>query len=472
MGTGRVSPDRIDEIVNYNQQECALLVLLMEALFDAMEEAGIRLTRYDGAGSIAAALLRKNDVRKHSGKLTDQAITLSQYAYSGGRIEAIKLGYSEQPIYRYDINSAYPSTARTLPSYRGAEWSVGPWDGSPHSIVGIEWDYREHGDLPFYPLWVRDPWGMICYPSSGFGWYYGHEVANVVKYFNEGVDYAFVGETLNVKIKNEVKPFAFIDPVYEQRLKFKQQGRMAHEALKLGMNSLYGKLAQQAGFRNGRIPTYHHLTWAGEITSMTRANLFDVAMQAPDKIVAFATDAIISEVPLDVPCGTGLGEWTPEVLEGITIVQAGVYWLKWGGDWHDKYRGFDKDSLDRQKIITCWETGDAYIAQLTRFVGMGAALSSTDLRAIWRKWITQPRRLDIRPTGKRTAGPSTDFHKGLRSTLARDNVGLPSQKYFIAWIDGPDKIMRSKVDPISGEIDDVNGMDIRVFEQELADQYA
>lgn len=466
------SVDRIREIVTYNQQECSLLVLLMERLFDAMDQANIRLTRYDGAGSIASALLRQNDVRSHKGELTDEVIEGSQYAYSGGRIEAVKLGTAERTIYRYDINSAYPSTARSLPSFKGATFSVDKsWDGSAHSIVGIEWDYTHRGELPFYPLWVRDPWGHIDYPSTGSGFYYGCEVANVVKHFVEGEDYRFLDYAINVHLGTDEHPFAFIDDVYEQRLKFKAQGSMASEAIKLGMNSLYGKLAQQAGYRDGKIPTYHHLTWAGQITAQTRAMMYDVAMQNPNAIVAFATDAIISEEPLDVTCGTGLGEWSPEVLEGITIVQAGVYWLKWDGEWHDKYRGFDKDSLDRERIIECWRTGETYTASLTRFMGMGSALNSTDLRGVWRKWITQPRRLDILPTGKRVPGPDSNFADGLCLTYARPGASLSSCKYPIAWLDGPDKLGRSKVDPLTGMLDD-NGIDIRIFEQEIADQYA
>ena len=54
--------ETIDSIIKYNYAECQLLVLLVEALFRSMDVAGISLQRYDGAGSIAASLLRKNNI--------------------------------------------------------------------------------------------------------------------------------------------------------------------------------------------------------------------------------------------------------------------------------------------------------------------------------------------------------------------------------------------------------------------------
>jgi hypothetical protein len=451
--------DRLDDIIHYNKMECLLLVQLMEALFAALDEADIQLVRYDGAGSIASALLRKNKVPEHKGKPDDEVLKYAQYAYSGGRIEAPKVGNAEVPIYRYDINSAYPSGCLTLPSYKDATWTFDKeWDGQDCSLVHVTWSwdtyYRTPSGkpkvskgqplrVPFHPLWYREDDGTILYPPNGEGIYWGVEFRNVVDFMPPG-SYEVKG-ACNVHLANDTKPFAYLQHVYDERLRLKQAGNLAHEAFKLGMNSTYGKLAQQAGYRNGRIPTYHQLLWAGQVTAHTRAQLYRAAMQKPRSVIAFATDAILSTDPLDLTCGSGLGEWTDDYFHGITIVQPGVYWLKENKDaeWGSKYRGFDKGSLSREGIIECWRAGEDYVAKLTRFVGLGSALMSTDFYSHWRTWETTPRVLSLRPSGKRMEidydKDTTRYAEGLCDTMPTVNFGMVaevmSKPYPLLWID-------------------------------------
>jgi DNA polymerase type B, organellar and viral len=452
------------EIIDYCRKECDLLVLLVTALFESLDEAGIQLIRYDGAGSIAAALMKKYKVRDYKGEPTDEALRYAQYAYSGGRIEAPKIGNAEGiPIYRYDINSAYPSNAITLPSYRGATWKLSDtWNGNSSSLVHVRWSFKE---APFYPLFFREPDGTILYPQHGEGIYYGAEIKNLVKY--HAGEYEII-DSLNVTIRDKTKPFAFIEEVYAIRLMFKAAGSMASESLKLGMNSVYGKLAQQAGYRNGRLPTYHQLLWAGEITSRTRAQLYRAAMSRPESIIAFATDAIICTAPSKVRKGTALGGWTFDKFDGITIVQPGVYFLRSDGSWADKYRGFDKGSLLRDGIVETWleqETNPeaSFHAKLSRFVGMGSALMTTDFRKHWRTWASQDRKLDIRPGGKRVSGNDTCFHDHLCDTIAATNlnIGQISSPYPLAWVPGDTVERPSEF-----------GIDLKIIEQEYQDSYA
>ncbi len=446
----------IAEIVEYNKKECLLLVLLMEHLFASLDEANVQLMRYDGAGSIAAALLKMNNVRKYKGEIPSGVNRQAQYAYSGGRIEAVKCGTTikSTSIYRYDINSAYPSACLNLPSYVGAVWKKEvEWDGSVNSMVCVRYHFAK--EAPFYPLWYRDNHGSISYPRNGYGVYWGTEINNLYKYYQEGVDFD-IEWAYNCTLANDDKPFTFIEELFELRKKFKAQGSMASESLKLGLNSIYGKLVQQAGYRDGRIPTYHQLLWGGQITAFTRAKLFDAAMQAPKDVISFATDAVFTTHELKLDCSGELGDWSFDEFQGITIVQAGVYFLdcsnhhndkdckhchwKVGqpkGAWYEKFRGFDKGSLERDEIIKCWKDGTNYEANLTRFVGLGSALMATDF-SCWRTWRTDKRRLDIRPTGKRIAGSRLDYHKGLRTTKACPNITpeAMSEPYAIEWVDG------------------------------------
>lgn len=455
------SVGKIDDIIKYNYVECQMLVLLVEALFSALDKAGIELQRYDGAGAIAAALLRQHNILSHKGTIPKQVEEWAQYAYSGGRIEAPKVGNDESiSVYRYDINSAYPSAALELPSYAGARFSFDPeWNGLPSSIVEVEWHFTD--EAPFYPLWYRCPDGTILYPAQGHGRYFGAEIEILADAgYKQGIDYHII-QACNVEPALDSKPFDFLRQVYAIRREFKRNGSMANEAIKLGMNSIYGKLAQQAGYRHGRIPTYHHLLWAGQITATTRANLYRAAIQHPDTVIAFATDAIFSQQQHRVSCGDGLGQWTPEVFSGITLVQAGVYWLRDDqGEWADKYRGFDHGALDRQEILNCWISHEDYHANLTRFYGMGSAVGMNNFTHYWRCWRTEPRKLSLYPDGKRIAGPHQDYANGLCRTLPRMNPYdmILSAPYPLAW-------------GLGGPKEPVDGIDIRTLEEEIIDSY-
>lgn len=434
--------DRKEDIIEYNKVECELLVQLMNALFDALDNAGIRLTRYDGAGSIASALLRANGVPEHKGEPNAKVLRWAQYAYSGGRIEAVKIGHEIRPIYRYDINSAYPSGCLDLPSYKSATWTFDKeWDGQDCSMVHIEWTLsrskRARKARPFNPLWYREYDGQILYPTMGKGIYWGVEVRNVIDYCDPK-DYEIMG-ACNVHLANDIKPFHYLSDMYHARMVLKAQGNMAAEAFKLGMNSTYGKLAQQAGYRNGRIPRYHQLLWAGQITANTRAELYRAAMQKPRSVIAFATDAVITTSPLDLKIGNGLGEWTHDSFTGITMAQPGVYWLQVEDEWKDKYRGFDKGSLLREHIVSSWVLGQDFTATLTRFVGMGSALATTDFRKHWRTWETNQRVLSLTPGGKRMPSDDICYWDHLCDTIATYNLNnpdMPSMPYPLLWIEG------------------------------------
>jgi len=439
----------VDEIIEYNAAECTLLVMLVQRLFASLDEADLPLLRYDGAGSIAAAILRKYNITDWMGDIPADVYTNSQYAYSGGRIEAVKIGNQERgTIYRHDINSAYPAATLELPSYVGATWTYeDKWDGTNNSMVGVTYHFKE---APFYPLWYRGAEGSISYPREGRGVYWGAEIRNLFKYYQEGEDFE-IEFALNCELGDDVLPFQFMKELYATRREFADRGSMASESLKLGLNSVYGKLVQQAGYREDRIPTYHHLLWGGQITAFTRARLFDVAMQFPNYVIAFATDAIFTTEPLAVgPSNKDLGGWSIDEFTGITMVQAGVYFLKNREPicmeehehfdscyWGDKYRGFDKGSIDRQQVVDCWTTGEPYYASTSRFIGLGSALMANDF-TIWRTWQNdKERELDIRPTGKRVHGRNENYATGLRLTRARPNItpSVLSTPYYVVWID-------------------------------------
>ena len=107
--------------------------------------------------------------------------------------------------------------------------------------------------------------------------------------------------------------------LYEERRRIGSNTR--GYPLKLGLNSLYGKMAQ----RCGRGP-YHDVVSAGLITAITRARLIEAIGQDPHSVVMVATDAVFSTRPLSLDIGERLGQWEEKVWPDLFIAQPGVYW--------------------------------------------------------------------------------------------------------------------------------------------------
>ena len=183
--------------------------------------------------------------------------------------------------------------------------------------------------------------------------------------------------------------------------------------IKLALNSLYGKLAQQVGWepsRNGkpqRIPPFHQLEWAGYVTSFARSQVLSVSLSALDSIIAYETDAVFASAPLPAPIGSQLGEWEATTFSSLTYVQSGLYFgtvCQSDGTVAEvaKTRGVDRGSLLKADVLAGLGQRNAADrvarARLSRFVGAGIALSQDFNK--WRRWETVPKEIHLTPQGK------------------------------------------------------------------------
>ncbi len=115
------------------------------------------------------------------------------------------------------------------------------------------------------------------------------------------------------------RPFEWVKDLYEERRRIGSNTR--GYPLKLGLNSLYGKMAQ----RCGRGP-YHDAVAAGLITASTRARVKEAIGQDPESVIMLATDAVFSTRRLSLDIGENLGQWEETVWPDLFIAQPGVYW--------------------------------------------------------------------------------------------------------------------------------------------------
>jgi hypothetical protein len=401
---GDFDPEDTDGFVSrYTAAELSALVDIERRMMGHLKRLDIPLKRHDGAGSLAAALLERHGVKETipDAHVPDGLVRAAAYAYFGGRIELVRFGRAEG-LHAYDIRSAYPAGMALLPDFRAGRWAYRTvWRKPPRrvptfSVSRVRWSAAP---APFHPFPFREPTGAVRFPPAGEGWYWGPEVNAALR--APGTRVEVLEQWSHLADSGAPLPFAWVADRYAQRAELKESGDHAQLVLKLGLNSLYGKLAQRLGYRPGsdRLPPFHSLIYAGFVTAYTRARMLEAALQAPDSVVFFATDGLVTTAPLALEEGAALGDWETDRYAELVAVQSGVYFLRpEGADWRHKYRGWGKGVLEPSAILRAWEGGgDSLPVPVTRFVGMGRALA-TDW-TLWRRWHTEERTLLLHPCG-------------------------------------------------------------------------
>lgn len=489
-----------EQIIAYNEAELINLKRLMDTLRDHARKVDLVPEDWHGPATIAQKLLRNNGVERHMSRekpahpqsnLPAAVEDAARHAYSGGRAEMLKWGdvhgYRNTgalvdgklttAVWEYDINSAYPAAMRELPSLVGGRWEHSHSDpnvqafalyrvrwnlpGMRPTQIGVPAPGSNEVAMPF--AW-RNPQGAIFYPANGENWVWSPEVNAVRK--DPMVDMQILEAWVYHPPKEHgkvIRPFGFIQDTYDHRLALKAAGDGGQYAIKLGLNSMYGKLAQQSGAREQdgewSIPGYHELLWAGYVTSWCRAKVRAAALQKPHAVVAFATDALFMSEPLDLPLSKKLGEWELTEFQEFCNIQAGFYFGVSGGVEIVKTRGVERhprcrvDCTERhehdyrtvpEKIRAGWDDREVELHK-RGFVGMGVALQQGMEK--WRAWEEKPRKVSIGKTYKRNFPDlhpifqQPMFYGGFHESIAtwlgedwkRDDGSFMSHPFRIEW---------------------------------------
>lgn len=382
------------EMKKYCFLECIKLVELCEKLQDSLVDAGLKVQRWIGAGSVGNALIKKYKVLDHhypDYKYPPELQRSIMYAYFGGRFEMYRQGYFKN-VYNYDIISAYPYACLSLPSLVGTWEKVKKYDPTlPYAVWLCEWNLPTERIVMPFPYRHK---GGIYTPYEGKGWYWSNEVREAIAMHPEiKVREGFVYHPLD----EEARPFAFLNEVWEKRKEAKAMGLASQKAYKLGMNSLYGKLAQGRGFQ-GQIPKQRSFVWAGMICSDTRARLLHLLNGQQDNIISVATDGLFFMEDPKFETGTELGELELSGGEHFYQFLNGIYYAP---DIDDngkaKTRGHAAKEIDWQEVCDLWnrdKIGGVYKYQARRFIGLGQALMLKDF-SLWRTWKTFDRSLNL-----------------------------------------------------------------------------
>lgn len=460
--------DDIEYVKEYWDTEVRLMAEVAERFRKSLYKVGLNVTSWYGGGALGSYLHKTHNTKRYMKAARMPVQTAAQYAYAGGRFELFKIGRANQTIYSKDIRSAYPDAIRRLPCLAHGEWRY--VKGEPESIAEFGMYHVEFDGVPrtmrgdpfpymsnMGPVFYRDEHHDVSFPMIAKGWYHSPEVSNLVSPYWGYRDKVRILEGWEFIPGCDEEPFAWVPEMYERRRELKDAGRPEQYGLKIGINSVYGKMAQRVGYnaKTKRIPPYHQLEWAGWVTSYVRGKLFICLKSIPAKdIIAIETDGVytLSPIPDEVaPVSKELGDFEADTYDEAIYLQSGMAYLRKGDKWTAKRRGLDADTFKLEQVVEFTQkchggdTWPEYTGSETRFMTLGAALANPyTFNDNHRVWKTNPeKKIAIGRSGKRVHAPNCracrrgeSAYDALHDTVVHSlaSLGKMSTKHHIPWL--------------------------------------
>ncbi len=309
-----------EDVIPYCLEECRCMAEIALSLTQAHDRVELPLKAYHGAGSSAAAMLKKMNVKDKIVEMPKEMLEAIARAFFGGRFENSAIGPIRERLWGYDISSAYPYQLCFLPCLLHGKWKHTTkrrsLEKAPQALIRYGFNVgripRKHALSPeglkargqIRPAWGPFPYrfgdgsiekGSICFPwTSPGGWVYLEEYLAGEKLFpHVTFEEAWVYESQC----NCDPPFSKIPFYYLYRvLVGKDEGPGL--TIKLAVNSCYGKLAQSIGNA-----MFNCWLWAGMITSGCRGQILELMGCASDlsQVLSIATDGLVSRERLSCP---------------------------------------------------------------------------------------------------------------------------------------------------------------------------
>jgi hypothetical protein len=380
------------DILRYCYDECGKMATLARKLTEAHEAAGLHLKSYHGAGSTASCVLKSMGIDKATRIGPEVMGHAVASAFFGGRFENRVVGVIKGPLYSRDISSAYPYQTTFLPCLACGSWALTrkrkTLEGATTALVHYRLGNPPRG-MAWGPLPFRTDKGSICFPAtSGGGWVWLSEFLAAEAAFPH-VEFI---EAYTYRTECTHTPFDQIPALYLQRLKIGKEGPGI--VIKLGVNAVYGKLAQSRGIN----PPFQSWIWAGMITAGTRAAILDIMAMHKDRrnLYMIATDGIYTaeNFPAAQPRDTGtyttehkkpLGGWeTKEIKGDMFAARPGIYYPL--NPTKEEISAIRARGVGRgvvleywQKIMEAWLEGKdkVTVGNVVRFMGAKSSIGRT-----------------------------------------------------------------------------------------------
>jgi hypothetical protein len=318
----------------------------------------------------------------------------SRDAMYGGRFETLAVGPVPGMVQEWDLHSAYPAAMSDLPCFVHGKWSRTRSRHGEYSLSHISFEDRTpDGPGIAHPLPVRRRTGELFYPATGSGWYWRHEFEHDIPGWNvtRDITYSWVPDGC------ECSPFGWVPELFAERQRMDTERPGSGIALKLCLNTLYGKLAQTKPVPG----PFLCFAYASIITSKVRRRIYDTYLSLPPgSAVMFATDAVFVRGEHAIPTTGGLGEYEhADDYHDLTIIQPGMYFDR--AAVHYKTRGIPRRVVEAygNDIRAASILGETVTVSLTQFRGL--RLSLVQRGRDMGEWVDIFRTIETRTKSKR-----------------------------------------------------------------------
>jgi hypothetical protein len=329
------------------------------------EVFGFRVKKWISAGYLAEKVLINNGIEiPFFNDLPYEIQELAWKSFYGGRFELIQRGFIGE-CYLYDINSAYPFALTKLPDILNGNW-ISSKKIDPNAALGF-FHIRAIIDdsVKISPFPFRTKKNLIIYPVGEFETYVTLEELKAVRN-DERISYKILDSYQFIPAKICGYPFKkFIEKQYEKRLTFKAKGLPTERAIKVILNSIYGKTAQR---KNNTMGNLFIPVIAAFITGYTRAQLYRFVRDhnLANHVVAFATDSIATRKEIPNLDSKKLGEMKLDKHGNDAIFLSNGFYLL-NGKWKNRGIGYDRErKVEIEHLDTkIGKDGQLYIAVKT-----------------------------------------------------------------------------------------------------------
>lgn len=289
---------------------------------------------------------------------------LAWETFYGGRFELIQRGFIGYCCL-YDINSAYPYALTHLPDITNGKWfnsrKINPNSALGFFHISAQIDYS----VKIAPFPFRTKNNRIIYPVGEFETFVTLEELKAVT-GDPKIKYKIVDSYQFIPNKNCTYPFRkFITEQYDKRLKLKNEENPSERAIKIILNSIYGKTAQRV---NNQMGNLFNPVISSYITGFTRAQLYKFVKDngLDNDVVAFATDAIACRKKIVGLDSKKLGEMKLEKEANDNYFLSNGFY-RFDGVWKNRGIGYDTErklEIEHQDTKTD-EKGQLYISVKT-----------------------------------------------------------------------------------------------------------
>jgi len=330
------------QIRAYCIEDCRLTKELSECWIATFEAVfGFYPHNWISAGYLAEKVLINNDIPiPLFNELQYPIQEIARNSFYGGRFELIKRGYIGE-CYLYDLNSAYPYSLTTLPDITDGRWFEAKRIHRKATLgfFFIEANVSDKVKIAPFPFVKKNK--TICYPSGRFRTFVTLDELLMVK-GDSNIQYTIIESWQFIPNKNCSYPFKdFIKQQYYKRLELKQENNPLEKAIKIVLNSIYGKMAQRT---NNVIGNLFNPVIASYITGFTRRQLYDFTKKnkLDDHVVAYATDSVACQKKIPNLDSKKLGEMKlDKYATDVIFLSNGFY--RFNKIWKNRGIGYDKE---------------------------------------------------------------------------------------------------------------------------------